>query len=190
MDNIAGTKSTLTWAVHISVLLLVVLWLFPTVGLLISSFRAADQMATSGWWTGYAGLGAIPFLLVDNPNWNWPDVYQAMALIMLVLATIIFFVKEPINNRESTQSSIQVNYQQHLATQGHKPFFILLILPLIIAVIAHANIKYPLWPSQISHDYQFMTSFTLVLILSGILIKLLKNISLPSSEYSEPTNIN
>ncbi len=50
MDNIAGTKSSLTWAVHISVALLVALWLFPTVGLLVSSFRTADQISTSGWW--------------------------------------------------------------------------------------------------------------------------------------------
>lgn len=50
MDNIAGTKSSLTWAVHISVALLVMLWLFPTVGLLVSSFRTSDQIATSGWW--------------------------------------------------------------------------------------------------------------------------------------------
>jgi alpha-glucoside transport system permease protein len=50
MDNIAGTKSSLTWAVHISVLVLVGLWLFPTVGLFVSSFRTADQIATSGWW--------------------------------------------------------------------------------------------------------------------------------------------
>ncbi|MFV2002456.1 MAG: carbohydrate ABC transporter permease, partial [Paracoccaceae bacterium] len=50
MENIAGKKSGLTWAVHISVALLVALWLFPTVGLLVSSFRTADQIATSGWW--------------------------------------------------------------------------------------------------------------------------------------------
>ncbi len=50
MDNIAGTKSSLTWAVHISVVLLVALWLFPTIGLLVSSFRTSDQIATSGWW--------------------------------------------------------------------------------------------------------------------------------------------
>jgi alpha-glucoside transport system permease protein len=52
MNNMAGTKSGLTWAVHLSVGLLVALWLFPTVGLLVSSFRTSDQIATSGWWKG------------------------------------------------------------------------------------------------------------------------------------------
>ncbi len=51
MDNIAGHKSSLTWAVHLSVVFLVVLWLFPTVGLFVSSFRTADQIAGSGWWS-------------------------------------------------------------------------------------------------------------------------------------------
>ncbi len=51
MDGVAGKKSGLVWAVHISVALLVALWLFPTVGLFISSFRTADQIATSGWWS-------------------------------------------------------------------------------------------------------------------------------------------
>ncbi len=56
MDNIAGSKSSLTWAVHISVALLVLLWLFPTVGLFVSSFRTADQITGSGRW---ASLGEV-----------------------------------------------------------------------------------------------------------------------------------
>ena len=50
MNNIAGRKSSLTWIVHISVVLLVALWLFPTLGLLVSSFRTSDQISNSGWW--------------------------------------------------------------------------------------------------------------------------------------------
>jgi len=50
VDNIAGTKSSLVWAVHLSLVALVLLWLFPTAGLFVSSFRTADQISGSGWW--------------------------------------------------------------------------------------------------------------------------------------------
>lgn len=68
MDNIAGTKSSLIWAIHISVALLVALWLFPTVGLLVSSFRTSDQIATSGWWK--ASFPSVQNLIIraDSPE--------------------------------------------------------------------------------------------------------------------------
>ncbi|MGB1265397.1 MAG: carbohydrate ABC transporter permease [Nereida ignava] len=50
MTSIAGSRSALAWAVNISVVALVVLWLIPTIGLLVSSFRDRDQISVSAWW--------------------------------------------------------------------------------------------------------------------------------------------
>ncbi|MBK5928237.1 carbohydrate ABC transporter permease [Rhodobaculum claviforme] len=50
MHSIAGRKSGLQWAVHLSVVALVLLWLIPTLGLLVSSVRDRDQIAETGWW--------------------------------------------------------------------------------------------------------------------------------------------
>ena len=59
MDNIAGTRPALTWVTNISVVLLVIIWLVPTLGLLVSSFRDRDQIGISAWWTA-------PFPVVQN----------------------------------------------------------------------------------------------------------------------------
>lgn len=46
-----GEKAGLVWAVQISVVVLVILWLVPTIGLFVSSFRERDQISASGWWS-------------------------------------------------------------------------------------------------------------------------------------------
>lgn len=39
------------WAVNLPLFVFAVLWLLPTLGLAISSFRTPDQIQQSGWWT-------------------------------------------------------------------------------------------------------------------------------------------
>ena len=70
MEGMAGTKSTLTWAVHVSVALLVALWLFPTVGLFVSSFRTADQISGSGWWAAMFPAEQNEVLRAADPDEN------------------------------------------------------------------------------------------------------------------------
>lgn len=70
MDNIAGSKSSLSWVVQISTILLVALWIFPTVGLLVSSFRTADQISTSGWWAALFPSEQTERFRVADPDEN------------------------------------------------------------------------------------------------------------------------
>ncbi|WP_322893683.1 MULTISPECIES: carbohydrate ABC transporter permease [unclassified Yoonia] len=68
MENIAGRTSALNWIVHISVVALVALWLFPTVGLLVSSFRTADQISSNGWWQSLFPTEQNLTLRADDPD--------------------------------------------------------------------------------------------------------------------------
>lgn len=53
MENMAGKKPALVWAVNLSAAALVLLWLIPTVGLFVTSFRDKDQIIASGWWKAF-----------------------------------------------------------------------------------------------------------------------------------------
>ena len=68
MDAIAGRKPAVVWALNISVVVLVVLWLFPTLGLLVSSFRTGDQITASGWWSSFMPAEQTLQLRVADPD--------------------------------------------------------------------------------------------------------------------------
>jgi alpha-glucoside transport system permease protein len=56
------------WAVKISVLLIVVLWTIPSLGLLVSSFRPASEATVTGWWTAFFSPLATDWTLANYAN--------------------------------------------------------------------------------------------------------------------------
>ncbi len=42
------------WFIRITIIMIVILWSIPTLGVLITSFRAEEFVNTSGWWTALA----------------------------------------------------------------------------------------------------------------------------------------
>jgi alpha-glucoside transport system permease protein len=59
------------WFVRITILVVVVLWLIPTAGVLISSFRPEDKVDTTGWWTAFAHL-------FDTSQWTFENYRQVL----------------------------------------------------------------------------------------------------------------
>ena len=89
MDNIAGSKPALTWAVHISAVLLVLLWVFPTFGLLVSSFRTGDQIASSGWWQALSTQEAqLPAIRLKGEEVQKDGVFVIEGQLLDTAATV------------------------------------------------------------------------------------------------------
>jgi len=42
------------FVLHLAVVVLMIIWLVPTIGLLVSSFRPQSKLSTTGWWTAFA----------------------------------------------------------------------------------------------------------------------------------------
>lgn len=75
---------------------------------------AAAAMATSGWWSGYALLGAIPFFMADLPGFSWPIIYQMLSVIVVCLLVVTLLAKEPKSHREQVQAQLQKSYEHKL----------------------------------------------------------------------------
>ena len=45
------------WPVKLGILVIVILWIIPTAGILISSFRPVALVQTTGWWTVFTNIG-------------------------------------------------------------------------------------------------------------------------------------
>lgn len=58
------------WPVKLVLLVIVIIWMIPTIGLLVTSFRPTDSINATGWWTAFGNL-------FDSAEWtfqNYRDV--------------------------------------------------------------------------------------------------------------------
>ncbi len=61
-----GRASPARLLLHVAMIAACVIWLLPTLGLLVSSFRPRSQIALSGWWTAFSA--PLSFTLKNYQN--------------------------------------------------------------------------------------------------------------------------
>lgn len=54
--------------VHFAVLVVVILWLIPTLGIFVSALRDKDQIVVSGWWTAFSGSSRTVATRLGQPD--------------------------------------------------------------------------------------------------------------------------
>lgn len=99
------------------------------------SYGAA--MATSGWWTGYGLLGAVPFLLVDRLPGGWSTAYAIMAAVWILFVLFVLLLPEP--HRIKTAGRVAMGILEELkltVLEPLKEFFVRNGVRLAITILA------------------------------------------------------
>ena len=121
------------WSVRIIVLVIVLLWLIPTVGVLVTSFRTAEAANDSGWWTAIAHV-------FDTGEWTLENYREALdtggfenaflnSLAVTVPATVIPITIAAFAAYAFSWMEFRGRYVMFVAVVG------LLVVPLQMALI-------------------------------------------------------
>ena len=97
-----AARSTAGWPVRIALVLVVVAWLIPTIGLLVTSFRTREQATTSSWWSAafspfssewtVAGYGEVLSQGMGNAFINTIVVTVPATIIPILIAAMAAYV--------------------------------------------------------------------------------------------------
>ncbi|XOV81357.1 MAG: MFS transporter [Aestuariibacter sp.] len=82
---------------------------------------AASAVATAGWWTGYGGMGAIPFFIADWAGWTWNDVYIVLAGLMACFSVAVLLAKEPSVHRDKAHNEAEKLYGKLIGGNNQAP---------------------------------------------------------------------
>lgn len=66
------SRLTENWVTKVVIFVVVIVWIIPTLGVLVSSFRTPDAVNTTGWWTVLGNLGSTEWTFN-----NYTDVLSA-----------------------------------------------------------------------------------------------------------------
>ncbi len=121
------------WVVRVIVLAIVLIWLVPAVGLLISSLREPGAIDTTGWWTVFGSLG-------DTGQWtlnNYREVLDSGGFANAFLNTLIVAI--PATVMPITIASFAAYAFSWMDFRGRYILFVvvvaLLVVPLHVALI-------------------------------------------------------
>ena len=121
------------WPVKLVVLIIVFIWLVPTIGLLVSSFRNPNLVSTTGWWT------AIPNLF-ESGQWtldNYKNVLESEGFGNAFLNSIA--VSVPATVIPITIAAFAAYAFSWMEFRGRQVMFVvvvgLLVVPLQMALI-------------------------------------------------------
>lgn len=176
-----------TNAVHLVLLCLLIASVSATQDIAIDAYRvdsftrnepdkvsAAAGVITAGWWTGYAGIGALPLFLSDK-GWQWPHLYALLGGLTLLLCVVSALLPAPQHRGKSTQQSSLGEYLL-LASNATVNKKILLLLSIVtpLYIIGWSLIGSPgldAWYRQHSLFIPTITiSILLFLIFFGVIL--------------------
>lgn len=141
---------------------------------------AGAAMATAGWWTGFAGLGAIALWLKDTAAIDWSTIYLGFAALFTLIAAGLLSFPEPRRapnheQAENGNASRMLTTIVSLSRLEKASILLLLLLPFAIATWALFG-SYGM-PDAVSSSALYIPSLILASVLSLVLaiVRLAKN---------------
>ncbi len=138
--------------VHIFLVLIALFWLTPTVGLLMTSFRPAEEIVLSGWWTIFSEPSQFTFE-------NYSNVLGQEGLVQSLLNT--FYITIPTTVLLVIVAAAAAYAFSWIEFKGREALFLfvvtLLVVPLQMALIPVArlfgdvNIFGTIWAAILFH---------------------------------------